>query len=244
MMPPEIRCEICDLRLRGFFAGLSGPPLERLDQEKTVHVYQRGQVIFYEGNPALAVYCIHSGRVKFSKMGTRGIEETIRLLGPGDIMGYRAMMAGEPYAATAQALETAIVCTIPRETYVALMRESPDLALRLIAKLAREVRVFEEQVLIRTQEPVRQRTARLLLALLETGNPPGVTAPRITVPLSRSEMARFIGTTPETLSRTLHSLARQGIISLTRNEITVQNLAALEKLAGGPRSLDADHDPT
>jgi CRP-like cAMP-binding protein len=177
------------------------------------------------------VHCIRSGRVKLYKMGRKGEPQVIRLLGAGDILGYRPALAGETYAATAEAVETASICAIPRTAFLEALRRSPDLALRLMALMARELRVSEEQLLAQAQETVRQRTARTLVDFLASGAEDKRGGQRITLPLRRRELAQLVGTTPETLTRTLKLLERKGLLHLTRSEIYVPDPAALKRIA-------------
>jgi CRP/FNR family transcriptional regulator len=195
------------------------------------HAYQRGQTIFHEGTPALAVHCIRSGTVKLSRRVGGGDEVVVGVLAPGELIGFRAVLADLAYGITAETLEPAVVCTIPRELFMGLVRESADLAIHLLKQLAREVRFTEEQLVERTRQSVSKRTARLL-ARLKQGSAPGFRAsPRLGITMSREQMALFIGTTPETLSRTLHAFAGRGIVELDRKSIRVRDVAALLKMA-------------
>jgi CRP-like cAMP-binding protein len=224
-------CTVCGPEARGMFCVLAGSHLARLDREKSVHTYERGESIFYAGNPPLAVYCVYEGRVKLYKTGRRGEEQVIRLLGPGEMTGYRALLADEPYAATAEAIERTVICTISRSTLISLVRESPDLALHLLAKMAGELRRSEELMVSRTEDPVRVRTAQLLLWLCGHIHDPSAAPVQIKVPLRRTEMAQMIGTTPETLSRTLHQFAERGLLELSRVDIVVVDSAGLRRIA-------------
>lgn len=85
--PHEVGCAACGGRAASPFSSLAGKALRQFERERTVNTYQRGQVIFYEGEPPLAVHCIRSGRVKVSKRGGRGDDLVIRFLGPGEIFG-------------------------------------------------------------------------------------------------------------------------------------------------------------
>jgi CRP-like cAMP-binding protein len=228
--PP--RCTACPSRTRGLFASLTGSQLLKLDRKKIPHEYERGQVLFYEGNPALATYCISSGVVKLYKTGRAGKRLLIRFLGPGELVGFRAIIADEPYAATAEAVETTTVCTVPGETLRELLRSDSDLAMRLMVKLAEELRISEDQYLERTQEPVRQRTARFLLWVLENLQSPSKSGNKIDLPILREDMAQMIGTAPETLSRVLREFSREKIVVLDRKSITLSRLQALHRIAG------------
>jgi CRP-like cAMP-binding protein len=225
------RCGKCRPRASGLFGALSDPHTIKLDQEKAAHEYERGQVIFYEGTPPLAIYCIHSGIVKLYKSGKNGTHIMIRILGPGEVIGYRALLANEPYAATAEAVDTTTVCTITRNTIDGLLKSDPKLILRLLSQLAAELRVSEDQMVSRMQEPVRQRTARFLLWLRESFRDRSRRTDAIGVPLHREEMAQMIGTTPETFSRTLRGLSREKVIMYDRKSISILKPRVLRRLA-------------
>lgn len=229
---PPIRCEKCRPRAEGLFGALSGPQTIKLDREKIAHEYERGQIIFYEGTPPLAIYCVHSGIVKLYKSGRNGTHIMIRILGPGEVLGYRALLADETYAATAEAVDKTTVCTITRETIDGLLKSDPKLILRLLSKLATELRISEDQMVARLQEPVRQRTAGFLLWLRDSLRGGSYRSNKIDVPLLREEMAQMIGTTPETFSRSLRKLAHERVIAYDRKSISILKLRSLQEIAG------------
>jgi CRP-like cAMP-binding protein len=237
MLSTHLSCKTCGYKPEGIFCSIAGVHLDALDNMKSVHNYRRGQIIFYEGNPSLAVYCVYDGRVKLLKSGRKGNEEAIRLLGPGEILGYRALVADEPYAATAQAVEPSTVCAIPKDGFLKLLREHRDVAFRLMSKLARELRISEEQMINRTQDSVAQRTAAFLLNIFSRGLSDFQDGSTMTIPLTRIEIAQIIGTSPETLSRTLKDLRKKGIIETKGTEFRILNTRMLK--LHGARSLSS-----
>jgi CRP/FNR family transcriptional regulator, polysaccharide utilization system transcription regulator len=224
-------CETCGNRPTGIFCDLAGSHLTHLDNEKSVHEFKQGQVIFYEGTLPFALYCIYSGLVKLYKTNKKGDEYILRLLRPGDIVGYQALFENEEYSATAQALETSIVCTIRKETLNSLIAKSPELTLRLLGKLAQELRNSEEQMISFAQDSVRRRTARVLIFLMQVDANSTESSGELSIPLLRREIAQMVGTSPETLSRTMKNFADKGILRLTRSKIYVTNLNALQNIA-------------
>ncbi|MBN1825113.1 MAG: Crp/Fnr family transcriptional regulator [Candidatus Eisenbacteria bacterium] len=224
-------CIQCLTRRSGLLQVLDGEMLERADREKRLQVYKRRQVIFHQGSAPSHVFCIHSGQVKLYKMGSKSEEQVIRVLGPGDAFGYRPLLAGETYASTAVALERTEVCAIPERTFFDLLELSPRLARVVMERLAREVRIFEDQVIGLSQRSVLQRTAHLILMMLKGCGEKTDHGVRLSAPMKRMEMAQMIGTTPETFSRTLHSLANEEILSLSRSEILVRDIEGLKRLA-------------
>jgi len=225
------RCTACAARTRGVFSSLVGAGLLKLDRRKTAHEYDRGQVIFYEGNPPLAVYCIHSGVIKLYKSGKQDQRVAIRLLGAGEVLGYRALLANEPYAATAEVVERTVTCAIAREAFEEILRSDAETAFRIMAKLATELKISEDELVSRALRTARQRTARFLVWVLENLQHARRGDRRIALPLLREEIAQMIGTTPETLSRVLQEFATEKTLRVDRKAIVVANLRALRRVA-------------
>jgi CRP-like cAMP-binding protein len=157
------------------------------DAERWLVDYRPGQIVFHEGNRADTVYCVASGCVKLLKSGARGEPLMIRVLGQGELLGYRAVLAEEPYAVTAEAAVAVTLCAFSRATFLDLARQSSTFASHLLKRMARELRISEEQLVSIAREPVRQRTARLLL-LLRASQPKSEIS--IDAPLSRGEIRR------------------------------------------------------
>lgn len=166
------------------------------------HAYPRGQARFHAGDPALSLHVIRSGRVHVFSRWRDGDEQVLRLLGPGEILGYRAVLAGESYNSSAEAVVDTRACIVPGETVREMLRANPELATQMLEKLARELRVSEELMMELVHRPVGQR------------------------------MARMVGTTPETLSRTLRRLAQRGVPVVTRECIRIRDLERPRRAAG------------
>jgi len=232
MPPAEEGCAFCQEATGKRFCELAGialtAPWEGIERRRCLP----RELIFREGSPAEAAHCIRSGIVKLYKRGAKGEPLIIRLLGGGRLIGYRAVLAGEFYAATAEAVDAVELCTIPGPTFMGILAESTVLGQRLLAMMARELRVSEEQTLALAHDTVRARTVRLLIDFLaDTGTGLGPGNP-VLVPLQRWELAQMVSTSPETLSRTLHRLAKEGVLHLTRTEIYVQDPRRLHAIAG------------
>jgi len=196
-------------------------------------MFRRGQLVFYAGALAHALYIVRSGRVKVFRTSRNGDEQVLRLLGPGEILGYRALLANEPYYASAEAVEDSVLCIIAAAALRGLLSEVPELALDLLAKMARELRISEDLMMDLIHRPVRQRAARLLLLLLEDNRGAADPAQIPTHQLRRQDMARMIGTTPETFSRVLRRFAQEGIVALARDRIRIRDRSLLHRVAGG-----------
>lgn len=227
----DLPCRLCGCMNNGLFCKIDRLLQEQVNLDKSPYRFEANHAIFREGNPARNIYCIHEGRVKLFKT-TNNNHHVIRILGPGDIVGLRPIFSDEPYAATAQTVEKTTVCVIPKKTIIALMEKSPEFTQNVIKILAVELRVSEDQLISLLYDPVKQRTARLILNLLEKEHHHNNDQPQKVSLLKRIEMAQIIGTTPESLSRTLHSLAERGIIKVTRKEIVVLKHDKLVQISG------------
>ena len=216
-------------RAGSLFCCLTPGQLTRLREVQTWRSYEPGQPIYYEATPAFAAFHVEEGLVKIWRMGHAGDQHVLGLRGPGDVLGYRAVISGGPYPVTADPLERTTVATIPREVFVGLVRDNPRLAHRLLEVMAQRTLETEDRLLARVLDSVIKRTARVLLELdHEHVRPPNHTPP---LPRKREDLARLIGTTPETLSRTLHSLESRGILDLSNREIRVRDMESLRHLA-------------
>jgi len=225
-------CSFCGSRESAAFCQLAGLDPGQDRAAISVSRYGDRQTVFQEGNPALAVFCVRSGIVKLSKTSATGDPLIIRLLGRGRLLGYRPLLSGEPFAASAEAVGELELCTIPGDYFHRLLAQSPGFCARLLALMARELRVSEELLLALAHENVRTRTVRQLLAFLADTGMGLESGAAVTVPLLRRELAQMVGTSPETLSRVLHRLAREGALRLTRSGIWVQNPRRLRAILG------------
>lgn len=234
MMPAKaVHCSMCAHRARSVFRSLEGEALRRLDLGKVVQFYPRGQRIFHEGGPPLAIHCLHAGHVCLSKSVHHADDVVVRIAGPGDSLGLSALLAGEPYEVTAEAVEDAAVCTIAKDTVDELLATSPPLAGEILVVLARELRASEETAVEFAHRRVPQRLAHLLIDLLPVRERCAPEDGERRVHVRRTEMARMIGASPETVSRLLHRLGTRGIVRLTRADVEVCDLEALRGIAQG-----------
>jgi CRP/FNR family transcriptional regulator len=227
-MPMTMPCRDCASLVGRQFASMPEPLAERLARAIVRVGYRRAQTLFQEGTTPLACYCIHTGRVKLSRRWSDGHEVVVGVREAGELVGLRAILSEHPYATTAEVIEPSTVCVIPRDTFLDLVQHDHGLAMALLRLLAIDSRLTEEQVVARVRDSALVRTARLLVALAQTRRDPS----QAEVAIGRERMMLLVGTTRETLSRTLHGLARKGLIDVMGNRIRVLDLPALRALIG------------
>lgn len=227
MTKKPAHCVLCATRSQSVFCELTEGHLSILDQAKTSNTYQPHQVIFYEGNQPFGLYCLTAGKVKIYKSDAEGHQDIVRLAGPGDILGYRCLLAGEPYTATAETIEPAEVCFVDKATFMQILESHPPTAFRVMNKLARDIRSAEEQVTRVVHRSVRERMAEFLLVLRKKYGEETDEGIRINLSLTRAEWADLVGTTQESIIRLISELRHEGVISATGREIVLHDIPRL-----------------
>lgn len=176
------------------------------------------------------LYCINSGKVKIYQRGYEGKEQIIRLAKNGDILGYRALISGEGYSATATAIEDSKICLIPKEVFYELLQSNAEITKLMMKLLANELKDAESKITNLAQKPVIERLAEALLMLKEYyGNQEDDNS--LNINITREEIANIIGTATETAIRLLSELKKEGILDLSGKKITIINNDSLMKLA-------------
>jgi CRP/FNR family transcriptional regulator len=223
-------CAQCRAREDSVFSNLGSPELVVLSTSKRCRCYKRGELIFAVNDRPSGIHCIQTGRVKLYKMSRDGREQIVRLAGAGDILGYRSLIADEPYSLYARPLEESRICHIPRSTFISLLSTDRTLSLNVMMLLAADVRSAEEKMIELAQRSVTERVAETLLLLRETY---GVEADQQTIDarLTRADIASMVGSVVETVSRSLTKLKQDGSIGLVGRRIMILDAAALTRAA-------------
>lgn len=223
-------CQQCKDRISSVFCKAENGNLEEIEAAKVCALYKKGQTIFHEGAYPFGIYCINSGKIKLSHSGDDGREQIIRLVKTGDIVGYKALLSGERYTATAIALEDASVCFIPKDLFMSILQKDASLSFEMMRILSSELRKAELRITHLAQKPVRERLAETLLFIKETY---GLEEDEQTlnVRLSREEIANLVGTATESAIRLLSEFKKDGIIDLQGKKIRLLNYEELIRTA-------------
>jgi CRP-like cAMP-binding protein len=208
------------------FSSLPGEERWAVEGQLVHRAFERDEYLFFEGDAAEWLVFVAEGRVKMIKHSESGRETILATFGPGQIVGEVGVLVGDVYPATAQALEQTVTLSLRRAEYVDLVRGNPDLAWALIKELGRRLQRAHETIRSLAVEKVERRVARALLRMantagerLEGSAPPG--AVRITVPLSRQDIADMAGTVIETAIRTMSKFQKQGLIETRAGRIVL-----------------------
>jgi CRP/FNR family cyclic AMP-dependent transcriptional regulator len=214
------------LRAVPLFAHLGEEELRRLAAAVRERSYPKQSIIVFEDDPGDALYIVVDGQVKVVLIGEDGREVILSVLHEGDFFGEMSLIDDEPRSAHVIAMEDARLLVLRREDFQRALEETPRIALGLLRALSRRLRRADDKIGALVLLDVLGRVARVLLELGEEGGD-GVIRQRLT----HHTIAQMIGSTRETVSRTMRELADRGMIEVTRAGIRIADKAALRTLA-------------
>jgi len=210
------------LALNPLFSPLPAQERARIERRLVRRSYAEDETIFWEGDPAEWLVIVVEGRVKMVKHSESGRETILTTFGPGQIVGEVGVLIGDVYPASAQAIEPSVTVSLRRAEYIDLVRTYPDLAWALLQELGRRLQNAHETIRSLAVEKVERRVARVLLRLASTaGERTAEGAVRITVPLSRQEIADMAGTVLETAIRTVSKFQKQGLVDTREGHVVI-----------------------
>lgn len=224
--PPS--CDSCSRHDRSVFRNLENGHLEQITYAKSCSYLKKGQALFSEGQHPTGVYCIFKGKIKLFKLGSSGKEQIIRFAKEGDMIGYRSLLSGELLAATAEAMEEAQICFIPKDTLFKMLQINPKLSFDMMRLACHELGEASKLITNLAQKPVRERLAEILLILKHTfgEDKDGY----IDVSLTREEISNMTGTATESAIRLLSEFKTDELIILEGKRIKILNQKKLAKI--------------
>jgi len=191
------------------FAGLSANDQQRVAGLARPTRLKAGEVAYSADDELSQLIVLHTGRLKIFRLSANGSEQLIRVLGPGEFTGETSVFTGQRPDDYATAVDDCQLCVIRHDDLNALVRQHPEIGLRMLATVSERLSDTEHRLNSLTSRDVESRLAEYLLGL------PG-TWPRrvatVTLPLAKKDVASLLDTSPESLSRALSSLATQGLI--------------------------------
>jgi len=215
------------------FEGLAADQREELAGIVVEKDFARGETVFSEGSPGTGFYVAVSGKVKIFKVSLEGKEQILHIFGPGEPFGEVPVFEGRSFPASAVALEKTRAFFFPRRDLIALIEENPAVSLSMLAVLSRRLRRFTVLVDNLSLKEVPARLAAHLLYMSEQNEG----ADNLDLGIPKGQLAALLGTIPETLSRILTRMTKQGLIRSEGSSITILDRPGLRDLAEGGTRL-------
>lgn len=224
-------CGACPVRTLTVCAALEPEELRRMaDILQTVRI-DPGKTVFSEGDEAEALYNVTAGTVKLYKLLPDGRRQITGFLVTGDFLG---LAVNESYAYTAETVTTATLCRFPRRKIEGLLDEFPRMQRRLFSMASNELAAAQDQMLLLGRKTAKEKICSFLLMLSQRAARRGHKDNPVFVPMSRADIADYLGLTTETVSRTFTQLKTAGVISLQEgNKVLIADTDAMYDLAEG-----------
>ena len=208
--------------------GLDPQIVADLGDRWAVRRFAAGATIFLEGAPTPGLALVREGWVRVFRSSPEGRDLVLRFLGPGELWNGPGVVAGELSPASAVALEDCEIWFLSVDDFRRALAERPDLAVRIIHNLVRQIRQLADQMTDLTLLPVSARLARWLL---DEARDDVVERPRW---FTQAQLAARLGTVPDVAQRALSELVRRDLVRVERHQFTIVDRAGLEELAGHP----------
>lgn len=231
-LPETHPCFGCPVRAIAVCAVLDCDKLARLRHLGSHSRLAAGQPLFHEGHDADRVYTVTSGSLKLYKLLPDGRRQVIGFMHPGDFVG---VSLDNEYAFTAEALEQTELCAFPGSRFDGFVEAHPEMERELYQLAAHEAVAAQQQFVLLGRKTAAERVASFLVSLAERSEKrEGREAAAIRLPMSRSDIADYLGLTKETVSRVITMLKRRRLIrSASATEIEILDREGLEDLAAG-----------
>ena len=211
------------------FSALVAEDLAQVAQVALPRRFGSGEVVFREGDASDTCYIIRQGHARAVREHADGRSITLAQFGPGDIFGELAMFDDERRSATVETLEETEALAILGGDMRRLLREHPDIAVKLLGALGRRLRETNERLARQSFQTVQSRVAKVLSELVETARAEGDAADEVLITATQAELAQLAGSSRESASRFLAVLERAGIITQGRGRLVVKDPTALER---------------
>ncbi len=209
------------------FKGLPETQLEEIKEIAVEKKYHKSQRIFSEGDIGNGFYIVAEGRIKIYKVSTEGKEQILHILDIGEPFGEVPVFTGKQFPAHAEAIAKSRLFFFPRMAFVELIKQNSALALNMLAVLSMRLRQFTAQIENLSLKEVPGRlAAHLVLLAADQSN-----QDRITLNISKGQLASLLGTIPETLSRIFTKMSSHKLIEVEGRMITILDKEGLEELA-------------
>jgi CRP/FNR family transcriptional regulator, cyclic AMP receptor protein len=213
----------------GVFSQLGRTELEQVAEVAVPRSFHAGEVVFREGDESNTSYIVRDGHARAVRQHSDGRTLTLANFGPGEVFGELAMFDSDRRSATIEAIDDLDLLAILGADMQRLMREHPDIAVKLVITLGRRLRELNDRLTRQSFQTVQSRVATVLSELVRAAQSEGAGESDVLVTATQAEVAQLAGSSRESASRFLATLERAGVISQGRGKLTVHQPAALKR---------------
>jgi len=225
----NIQALIAFLKEIPLFSNLEEEEFEQLSSICIEKHFEKGQAIFYEEDMGTSFYLIMSGQVKIVMLSSDGREHILGVLKEKDFFGEISLLDGQTRSASALALSDVKTITITRDDFTKLLRNNPDITLKIIFVLCKRLRQADRHVESLAFLSAPGRVARTIFELIEEHGSKENGKFVISHKMTRQEFANIAGTSRETLTRVLMDFQDEKIITISKNQIVLEDEKLLKQ---------------
>ncbi len=218
------------LKASTLFTGLDDVEMQALANVMSIRRLTKGKIVFLDGDEAKGFYVLFEGKIRIYKSNPEGKEYTIHLIKPNQFFAEVGIFKGGNYPADCMAIENSVAGFFPKDGFLKVIENHPRISLKIISSLSAFLREYNIMV---EELALKEVSARLARYILEKTN--GRSVKTFIIDITKTELAKDLGTISETLSRNFKKLKDRGIISVNNQEITVHDFDKLELVASGEK---------
>ena len=228
-LPQGHPCQGCEVRDKAVCGVLDCAKLEEFRNLGWTLKLASGQALFHEGDPATRVFTLTRGTLKLYKLLADGRRQVTGFLHPGDFLG---ISVDDEHAFSAEALEDSQLCWFPRARFDDFIENQSAMERELYRVAAHELAAAQQQFVLLGRKTATERLASFLIILSERAEWSKAGGSVVRLPMSRADIADYLGLTKETVSRVISALKRDRVIRLqTLDVIQILDRTRLEQLS-------------
>lgn len=229
-MEASEHCQTCKQKADGYFCQFSLPALKDFDEVRSSATYPDGAVLFLEKQDPRGVFVLCAGEVKLSISSSGGKTLILRIARAGEVLGLMSTLAGVPYEVTAETIRPCQVAYIRREDFLRFMAKHTEVYQGIVRQMTSLYQGACSQLrTVGLSASAPEKLARLLLDWSSGGKETG-DGTQVKMPLTHEEIAALIGTTRETVTRTLSEFKSKNLVALHGSNLMISDRSALETL--------------
>ena len=214
------------------FDGISPSEMQEMEKITRMEEVKKRQPLYLSGDPSRNVYLLKQGRVKIANTSPSGKGVTFEILEPGEIFGELDVLEDARRSTSAEALDDALICVIPRKDFDQYLAMHPAVMFKLTKLIGLRLKKIQSRVEDLVFRDVPARLAHLLSELSKTEGIVNKQGIRLKAKLTHQEMANLIGCSRETVSTTMGQFRDDGLIQIDGRTITIVNEKGLTRLLG------------
>jgi CRP/FNR family transcriptional regulator len=225
----QVACSQCSLVELCLPKGLTADELkifeQAIDRRKPL---KKSEYLYRAGQPMTSLYTVKTGAFKANIDSIDGEENIVGFFMPGELMGLDGIASGQ-YQCDMIALNDTHVCKLAYSDFEQIADNFPVLRQEILTVSSNNLTTAQKMLMFIGKRPVEERLAMFLLSISQRFKARGLSDSRFQLPMSRHDIANYLGMAPETISRQFKKLQNQGLVSIRNRDVTINDHTTLRK---------------